>query len=48
MPAFTQFDKLADEAGFFVAYPDGLNRTWNDTWGLSAADDVGFIRALIE
>jgi polyhydroxybutyrate depolymerase len=47
MPNFTHFDHLADEAGFFVAYPDGLNRTWNDTRGLSSADDVGFIRALI-
>jgi polyhydroxybutyrate depolymerase len=47
MPTFTHFDRLADEAGFFVAYPDGLNRTWNDTRGLSSADDVGFIRALI-
>ena len=34
-------------SGFFVAYPDGLNQTWNDTRGLSVADDVGFIRALI-
>jgi polyhydroxybutyrate depolymerase len=48
MPKFTGFDKLADEQGFVVAYPDSFNRSWNDTRGLSPADDVGFVRALID
>ncbi|MBZ5720583.1 MAG: alpha/beta fold hydrolase [Acidobacteriia bacterium] len=47
MPNFTHFDSLADEQGFIVAYPDSFNRSWNDTRGLSPADDVGFVRALI-
>jgi polyhydroxybutyrate depolymerase len=47
MPRFTQFDRLADQEGFIVAYPEGLNKHWNDGRGLSPADDVGFIRALI-
>jgi polyhydroxybutyrate depolymerase len=47
MPNFTHFDALADREGFLVAYPESLNKSWNDTRGLSPADDVGFIRALI-
>src|SRR5436309_3701530 len=48
MPKFTQFDPLADREGFFVAYPDSFNKSWNDGLGLSPADDVGFVRLLIE
>ena len=48
MPKFTHFDGLADQQGFVVAYPDSFNRSWNDTRGLSPADDVGFVRALID
>jgi polyhydroxybutyrate depolymerase len=48
MPKFTQFDPLADREGFFVAYPDSFNKSWNDSRGLSPADDVGFVRLLIE
>ena len=47
MPTFTHFDGLADRQGFLVAYPDGIDKHWNDTRGLSTADDVGFIRSLI-
>jgi polyhydroxybutyrate depolymerase len=47
MPRFTQFDRLADQQGFIVAYPEGLNKHWSDSRGLSQADDVGFIRALV-
>jgi polyhydroxybutyrate depolymerase len=47
MPRFTGFDRLADEQGFIVAYPESLNRHWNDGRGLSPADDVAFIRTLI-
>jgi polyhydroxybutyrate depolymerase len=47
MPGFTHFDDLADQEGFYVAYPDALNRHWNDSRGESDADDVGFTRALI-
>jgi polyhydroxybutyrate depolymerase len=48
MPNFTHFDQLADEEGFLVAYPECFNKSWSDTRGLSPADDVGFIRAVIE
>ena len=47
MPNFTHFDTLADREGFLVAYPESFNKSWNDTRGLSPADDVGFIRALV-
>ncbi|HUM07003.1 MAG TPA: PHB depolymerase family esterase [Terriglobales bacterium] len=47
MPRFTGFDDIADAHGFIVAYPDSVNRHWNDARELSTADDVGFIRALI-
>lgn len=48
MPRFTGFDALADEQHFIVAYPDGIGRHWNDGRGRSHADDVGFVRALLE
>ncbi|SBW17601.1 putative hydrolase/esterase LpqP [Candidatus Protofrankia californiensis] len=46
------FDALAVRAGFAVAYPDGLNASWDagTCCGQSAAehvDDVGWLRALI-
>jgi len=47
MPRFSGFDALADEQGFFVAYPESFNTHWNDGRGLSPADDMAFIRALI-
>lgn len=47
MPRFTGFDEIADAHRFIVAYPDSVNRHWNDGRELSPADDVGFIRALI-
>jgi polyhydroxybutyrate depolymerase len=48
MPGFTHFDDLADQEGFVVAYPDAENGNWNDSRGVSTADDVGFARALID
>lgn len=47
MPGHTHFDSLADRDGFIVAYPDSVNRNWNDGRELSSADDVAFVRALI-
>lgn len=47
MSRFTGFDSTADAGNFVVAYPESLNTHWNDTRGLSPADDVAFIRALI-
>jgi polyhydroxybutyrate depolymerase len=47
MPGFTHFDDLADQEGFVVAYPDAIDRNWNDSRGVATADDVGFTRAVI-
>jgi len=45
----TGFSRLAEREGFIVAYPDGLNRRWNDGRGYAAThDDVGFVRALLD
>lgn len=48
------FEKLADQQGFVVAYPDGVMSSWNDCRKLNAAparvrnvDDVGFLRQVI-
>src|SRR5689334_20346765 len=48
MSKFTKFDEIADNSGFVVAYPEAVNKSWDDTRGLSQADDVGFVRTLIE
>jgi polyhydroxybutyrate depolymerase len=49
-----EFDRLADQHGFVVLYPDGYLRNWNDcrkdaTFPAKREniDDVGFVRALI-
>lgn len=50
-----RFNQLADEHGFYVVYPQGLGKSWNDGRSdpISYAhekriDDVGFLVALIE
>lgn len=49
-----QFDRLADEQGLLVVYPDGIEQHWNDCRGRAAyaanrrnIDDVGFVRQLL-
>ena len=49
------FNQLADRDGFYVVYPQGIDKSWNDGRPdkISGADrksidDVGFFRALIE
>jgi polyhydroxybutyrate depolymerase len=49
----TGLDAVADEAGFIVVYPDGVNRSWADGRGTTPADrqgvdDVGFLSTLID
>jgi len=47
------WDALADEHGFTVAYPDGLDRAWNvgggccGRPGATGADDVGFVAEVV-
>jgi polyhydroxybutyrate depolymerase len=46
----TGFDKLGDEKGFAVVYPDGLERLWryNEVLDRKGVDDPGFIVALVD
>lgn len=53
MRRLTDFDRVADQHGFIVVYPDGLQHQWNDGRGSgqrmrTTADDVKFISALID
>lgn len=55
MEILTGFNAVADREGFYVAYPDGVGRSWNDGHGLESfpamkedVDDVGFISAMID
>ncbi|WP_084504368.1 PHB depolymerase family esterase [Actinoplanes sp. N902-109] len=47
------WDPAADRGGFVVAYPDGVNRTWNVTSGCCGVaardnvDDIAFIEQLV-
>lgn len=50
-----QFERLADEHGFIVVYPQGHERNWNDCRAVADyparqqnVDDVGLIAALIQ
>jgi polyhydroxybutyrate depolymerase len=49
----THLNKVSDEYGFIVVYPDGLERSWADGRGGTPADkngvdDVKFVSALID
>lgn len=53
MVTATEFDRQAIDGGFVVAYPDGLDQTWNAGYccGKSASDgvdDEAFLLALID
>lgn len=55
MEKLSQLDLPADRGGFIVAYPDAVERHWNDGRGLSKyrsqkenIDDVGFISKMID
>ncbi len=49
LAASSGLNDLADQQGFLVVYPDGLDRRWNLTRSLfSQVDDVGFVSALID
>lgn len=48
----TNYNAVADQYGFVVAYPDGIDMSWADGRGASVpdregVDDVGFLSALI-
>jgi len=45
---YSGFDTLAEQEGFFVAFPDAVNSAWNVVVGNEGVvDDVGFLRALV-
>lgn len=49
----TNYNAIANQYGFVVAYPDGIDLSWADGRGASVpdrdgVDDVGFLSALIE
>jgi polyhydroxybutyrate depolymerase len=55
MERLTGFDALAEHEGFLVAYPDGVDRQWNDGRDVAEfrtfrdrVDDVAFISELID
>jgi len=51
---YTGLSDLADEMGFMVVYPQGINNRWYDSIhlsrepGMAWVDDTGFISALVE
>jgi polyhydroxybutyrate depolymerase len=51
--AVTNYNAVADQYGFVVAYPDGIDFSWADGRGASVpdqrgVDDVGFLVALVD
>jgi polyhydroxybutyrate depolymerase len=51
---YFEFDRLADEHGFMVVYPDGYRNHWNDCRKSGAyeaklenVDDAGYVRAML-
>jgi polyhydroxybutyrate depolymerase len=55
MEAVSGLSRLSDRRGFIVAYPDAVDRSWNDGRGLGhlpshreGVDDAGYIAALVE
>lgn len=43
---YSEMNAVADAERFVVAYPDGINNSWN--LGLGQVDDYGFVSALID
>ena len=50
MRRMTHFDAVADQRGFVVVYPDGIDKHWNDGRATirNPQDDVGFVSAMID
>lgn len=46
--AGTGFSAEADRRGFVAVYPDGIDGGWNDGRGTGGADDVAFVRAMLD
>lgn len=48
LAASSGLNQVADQQGFLVAYPDGLERRWNVASGFIGVDDLAFTTALID
>lgn len=53
MVTATDFDRMADTGGFIVAYPEGVNETWNAGYcclgrATTGPDDVAFLSRVID
>ncbi|GIG62620.1 esterase [Longispora fulva] len=53
LEALTGLDRVADERGLILVYPDGFDRSWADGRGVSPADkahmdDVAFLAAVLD
>ncbi len=46
LAAHSGLNKVADQEGFIVVYPDGINKKWNVS-GSSSENNVAFVHALI-
>jgi polyhydroxybutyrate depolymerase len=44
----TGLDAVAEREGFLVAYPNGIDGRWNALGCCGEADDVGFVRAVVD
>lgn len=50
MVKLTRIEAAADRSGFIVAFPDGIDRHWNDGRATikNKVDDIGFTKALLD
>lgn len=48
MERFSKFSVLAEKEKFIAVYPDGLNKNWNDGREMSQADDLSFVKMMLD
>jgi polyhydroxybutyrate depolymerase len=46
---YSDMNRVAEEKGFIVCYPNGIGSAWNVNWAFgSTADDIGFTSVMID
>ena len=46
---YSDMNRVAEQEGFIVCYPSGIDSAWNVDWAFgSTADDIGFTEAIID